>query len=59
MANRAKEMNKRNHKRQRWYLSHGIVMLPTLKRERELRKMLKKIKSAADYADNDTLMPAT
>ena len=28
MANRAKKQNIYNHRRQMWYLSHGVVMLP-------------------------------
>lgn len=43
MANRAKNSNIANHKRQMWYLQHGIVMLPTLAKERKLRKLAKQI----------------
>ena len=40
MANRAKKQNIYNHRRQLWYLSQGVVMLPTKKEM--IRQVLKK-----------------
>jgi len=40
MANRAKQANKYNHNRQLYFLSKGIVMLPTKKEM--IRQVLKK-----------------
>ena len=46
MANRAKKQNIYNHRRQMWYLSQGVVMLPTKKEM--IRQVLKKVEVKAD-----------
>lgn len=38
MSKQIKRDRIRNTARQRWYLAQGIVMLPTLREEREARK---------------------
>ena len=46
MANRAKKQNIYNHRRQLWYLSQGVVMLPTKKEM--IRQVMKKVEVKAD-----------
>ena len=49
MSNRAKGKNAKNHRRQMWWLSKGVVMLPTLKDEIQMhREILKKKRAEAN-----------
>lgn len=38
MSQSAKVKNNENHNRQKRYLAKGIIMLPTLREERKMRK---------------------
>lgn len=45
----AKYNDKANHARQMFYLKHGIVMLPTLKEEIQIKKRIAQMRMHGKY----------